>query len=74
MAMTGIKVKSKPLDQVRSDVPVSEVTKSETVRLNMNVTKATRDEWKRAAIDLNKDVTSLIHEAMRAYLSEHLRK
>ena len=25
MAMTGIKVKSKPLDQVRADVPVDEV-------------------------------------------------
>jgi hypothetical protein len=74
MAVTGIKVRSKPMDQVRSDVPVSEVTKDESVRLNMNVSKATRTEWKRAALDLGTDVTSLVHDAMRAYLSEHLRK
>ena len=72
MALTGLK--SKPLDQVRDTVPVQEVAKGDTVRLNMNIDKNTRAEWKRAAIDLDTDVTAMIHKAMQAYLSEHWKK
>ncbi len=72
MALTGLK--SKPLDQVRADVPVAQVAKGEPVRLNMNVAKETRAQWKRAAIDLDTDVTALIHEAMKEYLGTHWKR
>lgn len=74
MAVTGIKIKSKPLDQVRTDVPVHKVGKSEPVRLNLNIDKEERDEWKIAAVRLGMDVTTLVHEAVRKYLREHVIK
>ncbi|MBS0506846.1 MAG: hypothetical protein JSR53_05625 [Proteobacteria bacterium] len=69
--MSGIAIKSKPADQVRADVPVHKVGKGETVRLNINIDKEERAQWKRAAIDLDTDVTTLVHEAVRKYLREH---
>lgn len=74
MAVTGLGMKSKPLDQVRADVPVGKVMKGELVRLNLNMMQPTRTRWKHAALDLNMDLTTLIHEAVEAYLQEHLKK
>ena len=69
--MAGLK--SKALDRVRADVPVQKVGKSEPVRLNLNIDKAERDEWKIAAVRLGMDVTTLVHEAVRKYLREHVK-
>ena len=69
--MSGIAIKSKPADQVRADVPVHKVGKGEPVRLNINIDKEERAQWKHAAIDLGMDVTTLVHEAVRKYLHEH---
>ena len=67
-------LKSKDLAAVRPDVPVHKVGKSEPVRLNLNIDKAERDEWKIAAVRLGMDVTTLVHEAVRKYLREHVSK
>jgi hypothetical protein len=40
------------------------------VRLNLNIDKDERDEWKIAAVRLGMDVTTLVHEAVRKYLSD----
>lgn len=70
--MAGLK--SKALDRVRADVPVHKVGKSEPVRLNLNIDKAERDEWKIAAVRLGMDVTTLVHEAVRKYLREQVKE
>jgi len=38
-------LKSKPLEKVRDDVPVSAVTREETTRININVPLSTRKRW-----------------------------
>ena len=63
MALTA-----KKLDQVRPTVPVQEVSKGDAVRININVSEATRKEWKRAAIERDMTVTQLIELAVAAYL------
>ena len=66
--------KSKPLDLVRDDVPVGEVTKEEMVRVNINVPDSTRQAWKLASVTARKPVTDMIIEAMSAYLYTHKLK
>lgn len=61
-------LKSKPLDQVRADVPVHEVTKENVVRINLNVPESTRQAWKIAAVQAKMPLTDMIIEAMRTYL------
>ncbi|MGQ0600546.1 MAG: hypothetical protein ACT4QE_02475 [Anaerolineales bacterium] len=60
-------LKSKPLDSLRQ-LPLSEVTKEDLVRINLNVPKGVRKEWKSAALLHEKTLTDLIVEAMNAYL------
>jgi hypothetical protein len=67
-------LKSKPLDLVRDDVPVGEVTKEEMVRVNINVPDSTRQAWKLASVTARKPVTDMIIEAMSAYLYTHKLK
>ena len=67
-------LKSKDLATVRPDVPVHMVRTSAPVRLNINMDKAERDEWKIAAVRLGMDVTTLVHEAVRKYLREHVKE
>lgn len=64
----GIKVKSKPLDQVRADVPVGEVATGEQVRFNVIIDKATRKEWKTAAAERDTTVADMLRQAMIEYL------
>lgn len=64
-------LKSKPLDQVRDDVPVF---KEKAVRVNLNVPKSVRVAWKIAAAQRHEDLSSLIVEAMNAYLHTHVSK
>ena len=64
-------LKSKPLDRVREDVPVFQ---EKPVRVNLNVPESVRSAWKIAAAQRNKDLSSLIVEAMNAYLHTHLSK
>ena len=66
-------LKSKPLEQVRDDLPYAEVSRGEIVRVNINVASQTRRAWKIAAVNENISVTELLERAVRAYLS-HLSK
>ena len=67
-------LKSKPLDQVRSDVPVHEVTKEDVVRVNINVPASVRRHWKTFAAQNDKQITDLIIEAMSIYIPTHTSK
>jgi len=64
-------LKSKPLDEVRDDVPVF---KEKAARVNLNVPKSVRAAWKIAAVQRNLDLAGLIVEAMNAYLHTHVSK
>ena len=57
-------LKSKPLDQVRTDVPVSAAAQADLVRVNLNVPEATRIAWKMLALKRKVTLQELIIEAM----------
>jgi len=63
-------LKSKPLEAVRSDVPVHEVSREDLVRINFLVPASVRKEWKGAALREDKTMTELITEAMQTRLSQ----
>jgi hypothetical protein len=63
-------LKSKPLDAVRPDVPVHEVSREEMVRVNFLVPASVRKTWKGAALREDKTLTELILEAMQTRLSQ----
>lgn len=66
-------LKSKPLDQVRADIPVAAAAQDETVRINLNVSKTTRNEWKSAAITLDKSLTELIQKSVDEFIKNNLK-
>lgn len=63
-------LKSKPLDQVRPLPAVSVLAQEEVVRINMNVPKSLRNQWKSAALRQDVTLTELITRAMSKYLNE----
>lgn len=63
-------LKSKPLDEVRPDVPVHEVARQEMVRVNLLVPAVVRKRWKAAALASDKTLTELIQEAMESRLAQ----
>lgn len=63
-------LKSKPLEAVRADVPVREVARGELVRVNLNVSEATRTAWKMLALQKGMTLGDLIIEAMNKYSKE----
>ena len=67
-------LKSKSLDLVRPTVPVEAVTKEDLVRVNLNVSKATRQRWKAAALERDMTLADLLNEAMSTYLNVPLNK
>lgn len=60
-------LKSKPLEAVRPDVPVHQVTHQDMVRINFLVPASTRKAWKQAALDGGVTLTELITKAMQSY-------
>lgn len=63
-------LKSKPLDQVRSDVPASAAAQGELVRVNLNVPEATRTTWKMMALKRGMTLAELIIESMSKHSKE----
>jgi hypothetical protein len=63
-------LKSKPLEDVRADVPVHEVSREDMVRVNFLVPASVRKEWKGAALREDKTLTELITDAMQARLAQ----
>lgn len=70
-------LKSKPLDQVRADVPVQDVAipapGGELVRVAFAVDKATRKAWQFEALERDTTVSDMMREAMQEYLANHPR-
>jgi hypothetical protein len=67
-------LKSKPLDKVRPDVPVDEVTRETIGRVNINVPLSVRKRWKTAAVQADRPMSDMIIEAMNAYLDTQLNR
>lgn len=65
-------LKSKPLEQVRPLPAVTVLTQEAMVRINLNVTKAVRNQWKMAALQQNMTLTDLIMNAMSKYSNEEM--
>ncbi len=63
-------LKSKPLEDVRADVPLHEVSREDLVRVNFLVPASVRKEWKGAALREDKTLTELITEAMQIRLAQ----
>ena len=63
-------LKSKPLDTVRQlgEATLAEVSRAELVRINLNVPKPVRKQWKSAALRVDKTLTDIIIEAMETYM------
>ena len=59
-------LKSKPLESVRADVPVHEVTQEELVRVNIIVPASLRRAWKTEAAQKDTTITDMILSAMQA--------
>lgn len=60
---------TKPLDQVRPDVPTAAAA-PELVRVNLNVPEATRAAWKMLAIQRKTTLQDLVIEAMSKYTNQ----
>lgn len=65
-------LKSKPLDQVRPNVPTAAAAQDEIVRVNLNVPKSTRTAWKAAALQQGVTLAELINEAMSKYSNNQM--
>lgn len=63
----GIQMKSKPLDQVRADVPL---IKEPQVRVNLSVPESVRVAWKIEAAKRRIDVNALVMEVMDKHLNK----
>lgn len=60
-------LKSKPLDQVRPLPAVTVLVQEEIVRINLNVPKSVRNQWKAAALQQEVTLTDLIMKEMSKY-------
>lgn len=60
-------LKSKPLDQVRPLPAVTVLAQEEVVRINLNVPKSVRNQWKAAALQQEVTLTDLIMKEMSKY-------
>lgn len=67
-------LKSKPLSQVRADVPVADVSREELARINLNVPVSVRKAWKEAALREDTTLSELIIKAMSKHLSAQMSK
>ena len=67
-------LKSKPLSQVRADVPVADVSREELARINLNVPVSVRKAWKEAALHEDTTLSELIIKAMSKHLNAQMSK
>lgn len=65
-------LKSKPLDAVRQlgDATLSEVSREELVRVNLNVSKSVRKQWKAEAVRVERTLTEIFIEAMEDWMKK----
>lgn len=67
-------LKSKPLERVRKDVPIHDVTREDVGRVNINVPLSLRKRWKTAAVQADRSMSEMIIEAMNKYLDTQMSK
>ncbi len=67
-------LKSKPLERVRQDVPIQDVTREDVGRVNINVPLSLRKRWKTAAVQADRSMSEMIIEAMNKYLDTQMSK
>jgi hypothetical protein len=67
MAVTGIK--SKPVDQVRADVPTAAAAQGDLVRFNFFISRAKLKALKTEALERDASVADLVREALDARIS-----
>ena len=67
-------LKSKPLERVRQDVPIQDVTREDVGRVNINVPLSLRKRWKTAAVQADRSMSEMIIEAMNKYLDDQMSK
>jgi hypothetical protein len=67
-------LKSKPLEAVRPNVPVHEVSTEAFVRVNFQVPASMRKRWKLAAAQADRPLTDMLIESMNKYLNEQMSK
>ena len=68
-------LKSKPLSEVRADVPVHEVNREAMVPISLRVPESLRKQWKVAAALAGETVTDIIIRQMSAWLeSQKVKK
>lgn len=67
-------LKSKPLSQVRADVPVADVSREELARINLNVPLSVRKSWKEAALREDVTLSELIIKAMSKHSNTQMSK
>jgi len=67
-------LKSKSLNDVRTNLPIKEVLKEDFARVNINIPLSLRKKWKNAALNADKSMSQIIVEAMSTYLSTQRNK
>jgi hypothetical protein len=64
-------LKSKPVEKVRTDVPVEVAAQELQVRVNLNVPVSMRNHWKAEAARQGRSMADLIVDAVNEYLSKN---
>lgn len=66
-------LKSKPLSEVRQDVPTAAAAKGELVRVNFLVPSDTRTSWKKLALDKGVTMQQLIIDSMSVHFNTSMK-
>ncbi len=66
-------LKTKPLSEVRKDVPAASAAQGELVRINFLVTPDVRIAWKKLALDKGVTMQQLIIDSMNQYCNTSMK-
>jgi hypothetical protein len=66
-------LKTKPLADVRKDVPTAAAAQGELVRINFLVPSETRKAWKKLAVDKDLTLQQLIIDSMNRNFNEVMK-
>ena len=66
-------IKSKPLSEVRQDVPTAAAAQGELVRVNFLVPSETRLAWKKLALDKRVTLQQLIIDSMNQHFNTSMK-
>lgn len=69
MALKPLSIKTKKMEDVRSDVPTAAAAKGELVRVNLLVAPSVRTAWRMKALNDGTTMQQLIIDAMNLYFT-----